>query len=105
MPGIKHTAMPRLSTLAKPRVPVPKSCVTTSSPTLRDPPPHAVEAKVNTRKTPFALGLTGRRLAPLDRSIIFLSVVPNLIRKLNTANVSRCAHRLLMIVRCYSLEI
>src|SRR5262249_62178745 len=34
VPGIKHTAMPRSSTSAKPRVPVPKSRVTSLSPTF-----------------------------------------------------------------------
>src|ERR1700722_15482580 len=34
VPGIKHTAMPRLLTSAKPRVPVPKSRVTSLSPTF-----------------------------------------------------------------------
>jgi hypothetical protein len=34
VPGIKHTAVPRLSTSAKPRVPVPKSRVTSLSPTF-----------------------------------------------------------------------
>src|ERR1700722_12074639 len=34
VPGIKHTAVPRSSTSAKPRVPVPKSRVTSLSPTF-----------------------------------------------------------------------
>src|ERR1700760_945508 len=34
VPGLKHTAMPRSSTSAKPRVPVPKSRVTSLSPTF-----------------------------------------------------------------------
>src|ERR1700677_386566 len=36
VPGNKHTAMPRSSEAAKPRVPVPKSRVTSLSPTFAD---------------------------------------------------------------------